>query len=207
MFVDFECDGITVPACPVHNSNKSGSDRTIITALIRSLDQMRLKEHKPDTFSSNVDKAIRLLKPNYRQANNLLSMEPYLLDAIDELAIDLPYLEADIQTPNWIKQITAALLWSAIGEYDSATDWANAWAWSPHFVKVAGPINTSEAREKAIRNVTTETKIDNSFAWFQGWSAHPRPYPSDIFRFEISFVKKSEDWDGKQVIFKHFFYS
>lgn len=207
MFVDFECDSITVPACPIHNSSKSGNDRAIVTALVRSLDQMRISGHKANAFSSNVDKAIRLLEPNYRQANNLLSMEPYLLDAIDELAIDLPYLEADAQTPNWIKQMTAALLWSAVGEYDPATDWNSAWAWSPHFVKVVGPISTSEARKKAVRYMAAETKIDNTFTWVQGWSAHPRSYPSDIFRFEISFVKKSEDWDGKQIIFKHFFYN
>lgn len=206
MFNGFECDGITVSACAEHNNSKSGRDRAIVTSLARSMDQMLQSDHRQRPLSTNVQHAIELLSPNYRQANNFLALRPYLIDPPEGLDVALPYLEPDVQPLIWIKQLTAAIVWSATGYYDPEIDWSKAQAWSPHFVRVNDPISTDQALEKAIQNISAESTIDNNFTWWRGWSAKPRAYPSDIFHFQLSFVPHPTDWDGKQVIFKHVFY-
>ncbi len=206
MFDGFECDRITVPACDEHNNSKSGRDRAIVTGLVRSMDQMPQgsQQHRP--LSANVKRAIEMLLPNYRQANNLLMLQTYLVDPPEGLDVALPYLEPDAQLPIWIKQMTAALVWSAVGDFDPETNWSDAWAWSPHFVRVNAPISVDQARERAIKSISAENAIDSNLVWLPGWSAKPKAYPSDIFRFQLSFVPQPTEWDGKQVIFRHVLY-
>lgn len=206
MFNGFECDRITVPACVEHNNSKSGRDRAIVTSLVRSVDQMLQSGNLRRSLSENVQHAIEILSPNYRQANNLLMLRPYLIDPPGSLDVALPYVAPDAQLPIWIKQLTAAIVWSATGSYDPEIDWGDAWAWSPHFVQVNNPISMDQAHQKVMQNISCENSIDSNFTWLHGWSAQPKPYPSDIFHFQLSFIPQPIECNGKQVIFKHVFY-
>lgn len=204
MFEGFKHTAITVPSCSEHNSEKSNMDRAVVTGLVRTLDQMPVTGSAPRPFPANVSQAIARLAPNYAQANNMVTMQPYLLDGPDELMVDLPFLEPDAQLIPWIKQLTAALVWSAIGYYDPETDWDAALAWSRTYVRVIGPITASEARHRALDALGRELKLENECSWSKGWSGKPDPYPADIFRFDVSFLPQSEG--ENHIIFRHTFY-
>jgi hypothetical protein len=206
MFEAFDCDRITVPACEEHNNSKSEKDRAIVTTLIRGVDQMQSGGLLRTALSPNVAKALSILEPDFRQANRELTLQHYLIDPPKDLEIDLPYLKPEVRIRTWVVQLTAALVWSVVGAYDPDSDWQNAWSWSPHYVQTAGPVSFEDAAHTALKGKLVENKVEHLSAWWPGWSAKPRVYPPDIYNFKICLVPNPEDWDGKEVIFKHLFY-
>src|SRR5437868_3189578 len=116
MFTAFECDRITVPSCDKHNTEKGGNDRAIITALVRSLHQTLEYRDSTNSLPENVLKAIKFLEPDFRQANRELSSHSLL--ANPELDFKIPKL--NISVFDWIRQLSAAMVWRVTGEFDSS---------------------------------------------------------------------------------------
>lgn len=206
LFGGYNCDRITVPACDDHNNAKSGRDRAIVTAMARSMDQILKAGLLRKPFSSNVQRAIETLEQDYIQANRELTLQQYLIDPPEGLDIVLPFFKSDVQLQTWVVQLTAALVWSIVGEYDPASQWQSAWSWSPHYVPTPEPILFQDAAKLALQRTIAQTEIDQRFTWWSGWSSKPRSYPPDIYHFALCFLSNPEEWDGKEVIFRHQFY-
>jgi hypothetical protein len=196
-----------VPACEDHNNEKSGRDRAIVTAMVRGVDQMRKTGRLRKPLSGNVQQAIAILEHNFRQANRELTLQRYLIDPPDDLDVELPFFRPTVQIQTWAVQLTAALVWSVVGNYDPASRWNDAWSWSPHYVPSTGPKPLEDAAQRALRDMLVRNKIEQLSTWYSGWSSKPKSYPADIYRFALCFVPKPEEWDGKGVIFKHQFYN
>ena len=106
MFAAFDCDSITVPSCIRHNSEKSNSDRAVVTVLIKSL--VRAFENGMSTTDLPADatRAIRSLEPNFRQANREYLTAHLLEDP--ELDFEIPAINVSVF--HWMRQLSAALL-------------------------------------------------------------------------------------------------
>ena len=131
MFDGFDCDSITVPACEAHNTSKSGRDRAIVTAISILAYQVWKQDANDRNLTPNVIKAVKNLEPNFSRAETEVGLRDFLVNPPSGLLNSLPYTKSSVNPENWIRQLTAALVWSAIGKYNSRIEWDKANAWSP----------------------------------------------------------------------------
>lgn len=194
LFKGFEVDSITVPSCDKHNNEKHGNDRGIVTALIQTLQMSHEQGLLSKDLSSNVRQAIAQAEPYFDLAKGLVGTSPYL----EGSAAKFPYLKDTVDLPGWILQLTAAIIWSATGEFDSSIDWDSAGLWSPDYVVVPGPISRKEAM-KHYREATDIAETMQGLPWYPGWEGKRR-YPPDIYTFDVGLHRRHD------ITFRHRFY-
>jgi hypothetical protein len=107
----------------------------------------------------------------------------------------------------WIRQLTAALVWSVTGSYDPNTDWDNSVPWSHGYLPSSGEPRTFEDISNEMLKNQDIDQLFKQMKWHDGWSALPRKYPKDIYSFELSFIQNLEPWQGLNVVFRHRFYN
>lgn len=199
MFKGFECDSITVPSCQKHNSAKGGNDQAIVSFLLIPLANglERYPQEQP------IKAAIELARPSFERAKRKALNIPLLKDAPEGVA-DLPnvsYLQPSVNVKEWLKQLTAALVYNALQRWDSTLKWDEAAVWSPHCI---GSADSSSLFLKDVLSVIKEKralkKRLKELSWIPGWSACPRPYPAVIYRFSLHFRLG-------EVVFHHVFYN
>lgn len=196
MFKGFNCDSITVPSCDLHNSEKSGRDQAIIHGFFKSL---RFYEGSLD---DEVLKAYKLTKTAFQYTKRTV-VEAKMLEPHSNSYSQLPtlaYLSSEIDMPGWVRQLTAALVYSGIRSYDSTIKWEKTKVASPSWVPAAGPESVDEI--KAISYFIKWDEVKNYLAkltWKNGWSATPRRYPRRIYEFLLHF-------SPYEIILKHLFY-
>lgn len=198
------CDSITVPSCDEHNTRKSGKDQAIINALLMSLDAwLSYKGSDKSSLDPLVVKAINRAKSLFHYTKEHVESGPLISDPRQELRLpNLAYVRPSADIRAWMRQLTAALAYDAIGAFDSAANWGEATAWSPDFYPREGgqPFDRGELLVQYHANVDLQ-KVLAKLTWWDGWSAHPRAYPRDIYRFHMCFLAECG------AIFKHVFYN
>ena len=123
MFKGFKCDSITVPACSEHNCAKGGQDQAIIAVLLTSIKNYSEKSTKHRLqLGRDVNIAIRKTK-------FLVSL--YLDDMPEKLkaVTDLGFIKSQMNIKNWIKNLTAAIIYDGVKYYESGIDWDKTDAW------------------------------------------------------------------------------
>jgi hypothetical protein len=112
--------------------------------------------------------------------------------------VSLTHLHPEASFNNWMRQVTAGLVFDALGPGSCAVDWGSAAVASPSYI----PSGSLEiGAEELLQRLEQGQKLrdDASFLeWRIGWSAHPRPYPRDVYRFE--FARTMGD-----IVFHHWF--
>jgi hypothetical protein len=206
MFEAFDCDSITVPACDRHNTAKNLDDRAIVAFFLRGL----YTGFKSGTLTENVLRAFEVAERNLKNAREV-TLRPLVVDPIGELDTPLSHIDETAKVKAWMRQLTAALVWSVVGEFDPSVRWDDAVVWSPEFAPDTGLLNIEEAKLRIERLQSIKSNI-NSLAvqWWPGWSSFPREYPRDIYRFELSFIPSQyllRDESDTGIIFRHWFYS
>ena len=201
MFAAFDCDSITVPSCIRHNSEKSHSDRAVVTVLTKSL--VRAFENGMSTTDLPADaiKAIRSLEPNFRQANR----EVFDRSLLEDPELDFAIPAVNVSVFDWMRQLSAALVWSVIGDFDPSIKWNEIFVWNSLYMQPTVPMTVVDASMKVLLNQFTEQQILSS-VWEPGWSATPRKYPSEVFRFRVCFAPPFEQLKGQEVALHFQFY-
>jgi hypothetical protein len=202
MFSAFECDSITVPSCIEHNNGKSDKDRAIVTALLKSLYRTLECDIPSNSFSPDVIKAIEHLKPNFAQANREVKDNSLLIDP--ELDFKIPAIGVSVD--GWIRQLSAALVWSVSGEFDSTIKWDEALVWNSFYLRTSRPMELLDIGWQVVMNQAAERSIER-FDWKGGWSAYPRMYPSNIYNLSICFSPTLVQVIENEVAFRHQFYN
>jgi len=204
MFEAFSCDSITVPSCDKHNTEKGLDDRAIVEFLIKgSFVGLRYGSLTPNIF-----KAMEKAEPKLGNADEV-SLRSWLNDPQGELGSSLAYLDGSIDIKVWMRQLTAALVWSATGNFDESIEWDNARVSSPEFIQSEGGLEIEQARLELQRSRVAKAEITKAIlSWWRGWSAYPRSYPFDIYHFEIGFSSQDflQENSESEIIFKHSFY-
>lgn len=196
MFRAFDCDRITVPSCEAHNSNKGGDDQSIVSAFLLSLvEGVRVSAW---SLEPDVEKALNVHTSAFQYVKNSTFAAPLITDAPKPMP-NLGYSKSDLK--QWIRQVTAAILFSATQTFDPSIEWANATIWSPNWLSspTPTPITTAQYLEQFEFSDISIKPIFENREWAQGWSARPRPYPKDIFRFYLNLER--------HIFFKHVFYN
>ena len=202
MFTALECDSITVPSCIRHNNEKSDKDRAIITVLIKSLSRALESGLVATSLPEKVIEAIEFLKPSFAQANREVNDRSLLADP--ELDFKIPAVNVSIF--DWMRQLSAALVWSVVGEFDSSIDWNEAFVWSSLNLQSSAPMSVYDVGLQVLINQGSEEHIE-SYNWEVGWSSKPKSYPPGIYNFRVCFSPPFEQDKGREVAFRHQFYS
>ena len=212
MFREFDCGRITVPACERHNSNKNIDDRAFVTWVVRAAYALWKRYPASSTLTPNVLKTVRAVESQFGQAKREVTLRPLLKDTLGVLRVplkesdwQLPYIAPRVQPRAWIRQLTAALVWSAIGEHDPTINWDAAWAWSPDFFPGNVSVEVTEAARTILEHRHIQETLD-VLPWSCGWSSIPR-YPEDIYSFDVVFLDDPQQWPDKRAAFRHRFYN
>ncbi len=189
MFKAFQCDSITVPSCDEHNSKKGKNDQAIVSAFLIPLHSGRKKY----PLKSEILDAIQLALPSFEKSKRFAVPSRFLKDPpknLEDLP-DLAHLEPSIKMIDWIRQLTAGIVYSKIGLSSTTISWPKASISSPDWFQTNGPspITYHEAVGKITENQKQRANLDK-LSWYKGWSAIPRPYPEIIYTFSHSYFPR-----------------
>ena len=207
MFKAFDCSSITVPSCDNHNSEKNLDDRAIVEFFIKG----SFVGLRDGSLTRNILKAMEIAESKLGNANEV-SLRPLVNDLQEEVNFSLSYVDNRINIKAWIRQLTAALVWSAVGDFDESIEWDNTIVWSPEYLPSQGTtleIEQAGLELQKLQAIKAEV-LKASTWWWHGWSAHPKSYPLDIYRFEISFLPSQyflQEDNDLDIVFRHWFYS
>lgn len=199
MFKGFDCDSITVPSCEDHNNSKGGTDQAIVSAFLIPLRNGKEEYHLDD----KILKAIQIAEPSFERAKRRVKSVPLLRNSSPGFKNlpDISYINSSRDLKNWIRQLTAGLVYDALQAFDSKTDWPETHVYSPDYIESKGPVPMEP--ERAISNLKKNKELQTKsegLPWKRGWSARPRPYPSAIYTFQVCI-------EDELVVFKHTFYA
>lgn len=210
MFEAFNCrHPIVVPSCDEHNTEKAQRDRAIIYGMLSSLNQ-QISAHTGDALiTENVTKAIETAKAYFPEAKRLLTLQPMVENAPNDWDDSWPRIGPSPKIGEWIRQLTAAVAWPAVGHFDPQTNWKEAILRTNSWF----PTDKPEQKLKAgdlVRHLLAWERDEvkwNQCLWYPGWNNKRGEYPSDIYRAEISF--QPSHWlpmEGN-TFFRHSFYN
>jgi hypothetical protein len=201
MFKGFDCDSITVPSCIEHNCTKSGEDQAIVTVfLIPIKNYIEAKIQIENNLSLNILKATNVAKHSFERTKNRVLKKPFLDEMPDEIKHlpDVGFLKAPIKLYDWIKKLTAGIVYDGIGHHDPSIDWDKIDCWSTEYYDSKLATN-QKAKLDLLLKYDEFRKWFDSKNWIKGWSAYPRQYPADIYSFYFCF-------DFEDITIKHCFY-
>lgn len=205
MFEAFDCDSITVPACDLHNSSRSQIDRAVLVFFLRGLEY----GFRSGSLTNNQIDAYELARHKLGYAKEVTT-PPLVVDPRGELDTTASYIDETTKVETYMRQLTAAMVWSVTGEVDPSINWDEATTWSPHFVAAKGPSDILEVGLQLKRQESVAAVVrKRALHWWSGWSPFPRGYPHDIYHFEASLVPSQYMLRGgneQEVIFAHRFY-
>lgn len=200
MFKRFLCDSITVPSCEAHNSSKGGADQAIVSAFLVPL----YNGIGRFSLEGEILEAIKVAEPSFERAKRKAINSPLLKNpprALKDLP-NLAYLVPSIDIRAWIRQLTAAVVYDGTQVFDPTIQWSEVIAWSPDWLAAEAPASLEIGQATSILEKQKEIQLRlELFTWEDGWSAHPRPYPSVIYSFQVHFEP------NREIVFKHRFYN
>lgn len=195
LFSPFDCSSITVPSCPAHNTARSNQDQAIIAGFMKALGAPTYQLH-PD-----VSKAIQYesKRSTFEKTKNTAQLKPFFKNPSKTVSNlpDVAYIT--FSTDDWIRQVTAGLVYNATQKYDPFIRWEEAVIHSPNWFLGKQEGFEEEVGLEYITEMTQRSESWENIQWWAGWSAHPIPYPEAIYRFYVSFAKP--------ILFKHVFYN
>ena len=190
---DLECDRITVPSCHTHNTDKGGVDQAVATAMMMNL----FERARGDVLECTADlerqlplvvrRVVRYIPSSY--ARTFRTVKPTQVHSfICELT---PLYHIPFSLDPWIRQIAAALAFDADKIFHQGSNWDETKVWSPSMY--SGPHSPYHHVEEVWESMSKKRAQHHLFdhhQWKQGWTSHPRPYPSEIFSFQVSSLEK-----------------
>ncbi len=105
-----------------------------------------------------------------------------------------------------MRQLTAGLVWHVTRKYNPTAVWTEAEVECPDLDRINGRITGRDALVRAIASQERRTEL-NRGDWHCGWRPQGSPYPSDIYRFEISIAADSTSAGMSTLRFRHRFYN
>ena len=203
MFRGFVCDSITVPSCESHNSHKSGADQAVVAGFLTPL---RWRLQRPGVAAKlppDVIRAVEIASKSFERAKRK-AVPTYLLKNPPPQLADQPsvaFITPQVEIRAWIRQLNAAILYSSIRTHAHGTRWQEALVWSPSWVPGPSPqpLDFESVRDTLLEGELLKKELE-SLPWEAGWSAHPKPYPSSLYHFDVHFKSP-----GSIVVSHHFY--
>jgi len=185
MFKGFTCDKIRVPSCLVHNSSKSQHDQDVVAALLtpfRSSEGLQ-------PINPKVQLAVERAKESFQRSKHRAIETPFISNKPSDMQHlpNVAYMSTESMF-SWIRQLTAAIFYDGLKRYVAEVDWERMIIRSPNWVARKGPFDLASFEEagKIFRQNQELRDLFDEEQWEPGWSAHPKPYPTEIYNFWLS---------------------
>lgn len=190
LFKGFSCNKIQVPSCDLHNGQKSGRDNIVIKGMLISLDAV---SHKyPPHGDAKI--AISIGKSQFSQVKRQVKNIDKIMDQPP-----LTFIDSTDKTEDWMRKLTAALIFNATGKYDSGNKFDEAVVFCPTWIRGVESIELSAI----IESLKIQKKQDDwlgNLNWESGWSSGKINFPARIYNFKLNFDFVED------IVFKHQFY-
>lgn len=196
MFKGFDCDSIKVPSCEKHNTKKSGKDQAIVHGFFKSLISYK------ESLEGDVLKAYNIAASAFDYTKRTAVISNMLKNPTEGFRRlpRLAFLPSNVKMPDWIRQLTAAIFFSATKTYESSIVWEKIEVESPNWIFALGPENIDEnVAVSYFEEMEKKIKLMSMLSWELGWSASPRLYPKSIYEFRLHL-------SAKKIILTHLFY-
>jgi hypothetical protein len=195
---------MTVPACEDHNSEKSFIDKAVLCAMAQAtLQGHTLDPHDP-IYTKRVITTAAELQKSFEDVKKLASIKGYFETPLSWQINDMVRFEFSYFFI-WIRHLTAALIWQITGESLKDVDFYSGDAFCPGY-SVGGPFTQGENVVATLEKIQ-KTGHYESLSWHPGWTPHPKPYPRDLYRFDVSFDAFEFEGTFPKVIFRHTFFN
>jgi hypothetical protein len=147
-------------------------------------------------------RAIEAAAPGFASTKRRTHLRPVFDDSTPGFSGFPPgaYVDPSVQIAGWHLQLTAALMHDGLGRFDQAVSWPQAVSFAPGFFPSASP--DPLPLDSVLRTIYANRVVESGLAemdWVEGWSASPRPYPQEIYRFSVGFI-------NDKVFFHHRFF-
>lgn len=204
LFKAADCDMITVPSCDAHNSEKSFADKAVLTAMAKVVLEGYKVNSRDQKYTPNIMKTVASIEAAFSEVAQLVTWQGFYVEPEPWQTNDMVYFKTSLFFLDWVRQLTAAVVWHVVGEPQSNVVWDAVEVYNPYFY-TGGPYQQDEGN-KAVLDSEYKRLVLDDLTWHRGWSAHPKPYPRDIFRFDLSF-DTVESYSTANVTFRHTFFN
>lgn len=203
LFRGFEFSAISVPSCEAHNQEKHGDDQGFITALrlgVKALIEKGLSSQEISIATRN-----SIFSTSSNQVRRVGALRQYIYDAPDDLDVDFPYLETTVDLYQWIRLISAGLMWARFSDRVSGIAWDSAIVRSPNFVQSGRYHTHSQAYEHAKISKSI-IEMAELLEWISGWYRNPKGYPEEIYHYFLSYFDEPNSQGMSNLLMRHTFY-
>lgn len=192
LFKGFSCDRITVPSCDLHNTNKSNIDEAIVKAMLYSL------SCRKELQSKEVQKVIDLSIPKMQQVKKLV-VPMSVIPSLKEINTEVAFLKKEASIPEWIRQISAALMYKKLGYYEQSNNYTNSVVFDSTYYKSG---QNGLSKEEYIKQYLDKKETVDSLeqlVWSNGWTSGKNNFPYQLYYFKYHIY-------DDLVIFRHHFF-
>ena len=190
-FKGFTVDSLTVPSCKDHNNEKSHIDEAITKSMLLPL------EKKAIVKNDDIKLALENVKPHYNQVKKELSEQ--ILYKHNNTNFDCIVLNPDIDLSDWIKKLSAGLIYYKTRFYDCMNNFDKSYVFERNsYVVHKTPHSLLDFENEYIKKVEFE-KILEKGDWFDDWNDQKNKYPETIYKFNYKFI-------GKLFVIRHWFF-
>lgn len=187
MFKSQDCDSITVPACNSHNNDKGEEDHAIIHGFLLGI----LNNFPQHSLTQRIQAAVLKAEPKFNRTKRTTRKAPIISGGPE-----FSYTTANVV--EWMRQLTAGLVYDALQHFDPNIPWEKAQSFSPSYIEGNSSTPTLEKLEQAEKKIEIANSL-NTMKWLNSWAPKTRPWPSDLYSFEFCMAPDT-------IWFKHNFY-
>jgi len=203
LFKDFKYSSITVPSCEKHNNEKHSKDQGFVSSFMLSIQQLvnhgiGIKKISPTVLTA-------VMKGRENQLNKVGTFRDFFKNPPSKFNFQNIYIHSEVDMANWIRHISAGLIWSKIGKFEPAIDWQYSIVKSPNFIPYNNPLPIVEAKKIALYMNESIRIINEDIDWKPGWYQKPHGYPNEIYNFSVS--PFSQDKANTKYLMRHEFYN
>ena len=190
-FKGFNVDSLTVPSCKEHNMDKCYTDEAIAKSMLLALEKNVIIKN------NDIRIALQKVKPYYNQVKSDLSERTIYKQ--NDASYDSIILNQNINLSDWIKKLSAGLIFYKIKHFDSNNNFDQSFVFERNsYIAHDTPQSLLMFEKEYIRKIEF-TKIIEDGNWFNGWNDKKNKYPETIYKFSYKFI-------GKRIIIKHWFF-
>ena len=187
IFKGFKINRMTVYSCNKHNSGKGHKDEAIVKSML-----MAIKNSNSITITPELSKALDEVKDHYNQVKNIVSEEQIFIDRDENIVC----LDASIDLDNWIRQLSAGMIYYKTRYYDNENDFVTS------KVSERNSYSRNKRSFKDFQNernekIELQTMIETG-EWNSSWIPNDC-YPENLYFFQYQINDDS-------ILIKHVFY-
>ena len=187
IFKGFNINRITVYSCKKHNSQKSEKDEAIVKSML-----LAIKNSNNIAITPEILQALNEVKDRYNQVKKTVTKEQIILDSNE----DIICLDPSVDLDNWIRQLSAGMIYYKTKFYDSKNDFVASKVFERNSYS-RNKRSFEDFQNERIKKLELQAMIEIG-EWNNSWIPN-NYYPENLYFFRYKIIDKF-------ILIKHVFY-